>query len=118
MSNMPASPLASRLSQPARTALIVIGGAALMTLAAKVQILRNRGYALSGDEDDLKSRLQALERDVQDPAVGAREEELWSRLIVLREYSERLNKEMEKPAGAESEGLDEETQAKAKRVSC
>lgn len=38
MSNMPASPLASRLSQPARTALIVIGGAALMTLAAKVQI--------------------------------------------------------------------------------
>lgn len=38
MSNMPASRLASRLSQPARTALIVIGGAALMTLAAKVQI--------------------------------------------------------------------------------
>ncbi|KAL7812624.1 nucleoporin complex subunit 54 domain-containing protein [Trichoderma aethiopicum] len=87
-----------------------------LALAAKVQILRNRGYALSGDEDDLKSRLQALERDVQDPAVGAREEELWSRLIVLREYSERLNKEMEKPAGAEGEGLDEETQAKAKRV--
>lgn len=38
MSNMPASPLASRLSQPARTALTVVGGAALMTLAAKVQI--------------------------------------------------------------------------------
>ncbi|KAL6697499.1 nucleoporin complex subunit 54 domain-containing protein [Trichoderma pleuroticola] len=86
-----------------------------LALAAKVQILRNRGYALSGDEDDLKSRLQALERDVQDPAVGAREEELWSRLIVLRGYSERLNKEMEKPAG-ESEGLDEETQTRAKRV--
>lgn len=87
-----------------------------LALAAKVQILRNRGYALSGDEDDLKSRLQTLERDVQDPAVGAREEELWSRLIVLRGYSERLNKEMEKPAG-ESEGLDEETQTRAKRVS-
>ena len=38
MNNMPASPLASRLSQSARTALIVVGGAALMTLAAKVQI--------------------------------------------------------------------------------
>lgn len=87
-----------------------------LALAAKVQILRNRGYALSGDEDDLKSRLQTLERDVQDPAVGAREEELWSRLIVLRGYSERLNKELEKPAG-ESEGLDEETQTRAKRVS-
>lgn len=87
-----------------------------LALAAKVQILRNRGYALSGDEDDLKSRLQTLERDVQDPAVGAREEELWSRLIVLRGYSERLNKEMEKPTGAESEGLDDETQTRAKRV--
>lgn len=88
-----------------------------LALAAKVQILRNRGYALSGDEDDLKSRLQALERDVQDPAVSAREEELWSRLIVLRGYSEKLSKELEKPAGAEGEGLDEETQARAKRVS-
>lgn len=87
-----------------------------LALAAKVQILRNRGYALSGDEDDLKSRLQALERDVQDPAVSAREEELWSRLIVLRGYSEKLSKELEKPAGAEGEGLDEETQARAKRV--
>ncbi|KAK5991284.1 Nuclear pore protein NUP57 [Cladobotryum mycophilum] len=87
-----------------------------LALAARVQILRNRGYALSGDEDDLKSRLQTLERDVQDPAVGAREEELWSRLIVLRGYSERLNKELDKPAGADSEGLDEETQAKAKKV--
>lgn len=88
-----------------------------LALAAKVQILRNRGYALSGDEDDLKSRLQALERDVQDPAVSAREEELWSRLIVLRGYSEKLSQELEKPTGADGEGLDEETQTRAKRVS-
>ncbi|MBS1165355.1 MAG: hypothetical protein H6R00_1380 [Proteobacteria bacterium] len=38
MSNMPASPLASRLSRTARTALIIVGGTALMTLAAKIQI--------------------------------------------------------------------------------
>lgn len=88
-----------------------------LALAARVQILRNRGYALSGDEDDLKGRLQNLEREVQDPAVGAREEELWSRLIVLRGYSDRLNKEMDKPSGPEGEGLDSETEAKAKRVS-
>ncbi|KOS20972.1 Nucleoporin nup44 [Escovopsis weberi] len=86
-----------------------------LALAARVQILRNRGYALSGDEDELKSRLQSLEREVQDPAVGAREEELWSRLIVLRGYSERLNKEMDKSAAVDGEGLDEETQAKAKK---
>lgn len=88
-----------------------------LALAARVQVLRNRGYALSGDEDDLKNRLQGLEREVQDPALGAREEELWSRLIVLRGYSDRLNKEMDQPASAESEGLDAETEAKAKRVS-
>ncbi|KAF4509831.1 hypothetical protein G6O67_001771 [Ophiocordyceps sinensis] len=87
-----------------------------LVLAARVQVLRNRGYALSGDEDDLKNRLQSLEREVQDPALGAREEELWSRLIVLRGYSDRLNKEMDQPASAGGEGLDAETEVKAKRV--
>lgn len=38
MSNAPAWPLGHRLSQPVRTALAVVGGAALMTLSAKVQI--------------------------------------------------------------------------------
>lgn len=88
-----------------------------LALAARIQVLRNRGYALSGDEDDLSSRLQTLERDVQDPAVGAREEELWSRLIVLRGYADQLSKELDKPSGAEGESIDPEREAKAKRVS-
>lgn len=86
-----------------------------LALAARVQILRNRGYALSGDEDDLKNRLQKLEREVQDPALEAREEELWSRLIVLRGYSDRLSKELDKPS-AEGQEIDDDTQTKAKRV--
>jgi len=86
-----------------------------LALAAKVQVLRNRGYALSGDEDDLSRRLQALEREVQDPAISAREEELWSRLIVLRGYADQLSKEKDNPPGGDS-GLDPETEAKAKRV--
>ncbi|RSL49328.1 hypothetical protein CEP53_009196 [Fusarium sp. AF-6] len=87
-----------------------------LALAARVQVLRNRGYALSGDEDDLSSRLQSLEREVQDPAVGAREEELWSRLIVLRGYADQLSKEMDTPAGTEGAILDPEHEAKAKKV--
>ncbi|KAM0426199.1 hypothetical protein ACHAPT_008549 [Fusarium lateritium] len=87
-----------------------------LALAARVQVLRNRGYALSGDEDDLNSRLQTLEREVQDPAVGAREEELWSRLIVLRGYADQLNKEMDKPSGTEGGRIDPEHEAKAKKV--
>lgn len=88
-----------------------------LALAARIQVLRNRGYALSGDEDDLSSRLQTLEREVQDPAVGAREEELWSRLIVLRGYADQLSKELDKPTGSEGESIDPEREAKAKRVS-
>ncbi|KAF9766131.1 hypothetical protein IL306_001487 [Fusarium sp. DS 682] len=87
-----------------------------LALAARIQVLRNRGYALSGDEDDLSSRLQTLEREIQDPAVGAREEELWSRLIVLRGYADQLSKELDKPTGAEGESIDPEREAKAKRV--
>jgi nuclear pore complex protein Nup54 len=100
----------------ARRRQVTIGERSL-ALAAKVQVLRNRGYALSGDEDDLSARLQTLEREVQDPAVGAREEELWSKLIVLRGYADQLNREMDKPS-VEGQGLDEDTEVKAKRVSC
>lgn len=88
-----------------------------LALAARVQVLRNRGYALSGDEDDLSGRLQSLEREVMDPAVGAREEDLWSRLIILRGYADQLSLDKDKPAGGEREGLDGETEGKAKRVS-
>ncbi|PFH58507.1 hypothetical protein XA68_13592 [Ophiocordyceps unilateralis] len=91
-------------------------GERCLALAARLQVVRNRGYALSGDEDDLKNRLQSLEREVQDPALGAREEELWSRLIVLRGYSDRLNREVDQPAGSEGEALDSETYAKAKKI--
>lgn len=93
-------------------------GQRCLALAARVQVLRNRGYALSGDEDDLKTRLQNLEREVQDPALGAREEELWSKLIVLRGYSDRLKKELDSPAAADSEVMHPETEEKVKRVSC
>ena len=85
-------------------------------LAAKVQVLRNRGYALSGDEDDLRVRLKGLEASIQDPALGAREEELWSRLIVVRGYAERLTQEVNRPAAAGEEQMDEETELKAKKV--
>lgn len=88
-----------------------------LALAARVQVLRNRGYAMSGDEDDLRLKLAELERSVQDPALAAREEELWSRLIVLRDYADQLMKEANKPAFASGEGLSEETEHKTKKVS-
>jgi nuclear pore complex protein Nup54 len=85
-------------------------------LAAKVQVLRNRGYALSGDEDELRIKLMSLETSVQDPALSAREEELWMRLIRVRNYARQLNEETNKAAGQQGDVLDEETEAKAKKV--
>ena len=87
-----------------------------LALAAKVQVLRNRGYALSGDEDDLRIKLQGLERSMQDPALSAKEEELWSRLIVLRGYAEQLTREANKPLVVGDDGLPSDLEEKAKKV--
>jgi hypothetical protein len=85
-------------------------------LASRVQVLRNKGYALSGDEDALKQKLQQIDKSIQDPALSARMEELWSRLIILRGYADNLKDEINKPGLAESDGLGEEIEAKAKKV--
>lgn len=61
-------------------------------------------------------RLKGLEASIQDPALGAREEELWSRLIVVRGYAERLTQEVNRPAAGGEEQMDEETELKAKKV--
>ncbi|KAJ2893994.1 putative nucleoporin nup44 protein [Zalerion maritima] len=87
-----------------------------LALAAKVQVLRNRGYALSADEDELRLKLASLERGLGDPALNARAEELWSRLIASRQLADRLRQEMSKNGGIEGEGLGEEVEAKAKKI--
>jgi nuclear pore complex protein Nup54 len=87
-----------------------------LVLASRVQVLRNRGYALSGDEDELKQKLLKIDKSIQDPALSARLEELWSRLIILRGYADNLKDEINKPGFAENDGLGEEIEAKAKKV--
>lgn len=88
-----------------------------LALAAKVQVLRNRGYSLSGDEDDLKQKLHEIEKGMQDPALSARMEELWSRLIILRNYAEGLRSEINKRGLGETDGIGEDVEVKAKKVS-
>ena len=87
-----------------------------LALASKVQVLRNRGYSLSSDEDELKLRLEQMEKGLQDPAMSARMEELWSRLIIIRGYAENLKTDLAKQ-GQSNDGLGEEVEAKAKKVS-
>ncbi len=91
-----------------------------LALAVKVQILRNRGYVMDNAEEELKAKLESLQREVFDPSLNAREQEVWARMLGIRERAKRLKMEMEKlaPAAKDEDGiLDEETVRAAKRVS-
>jgi len=87
-----------------------------LVLATKVQILRNRGYAMNGDEEDLKIKLEKLERGVCDPGLVARSEEIWARMVGVRERARILKDEMEKQVAAIGDVLDEETARKAEKI--
>ncbi|KAG4221316.1 hypothetical protein PC116_g30208 [Phytophthora cactorum] len=88
-----------------------------LALATKVQVLRNRGYSLDKEEDELKTKLETLDRAVTDPALSARTEELWSRLLMLKGYSDSLKNEIAKRGAEVQEGIGEENEAQAKEVS-
>ncbi|KAJ8122537.1 hypothetical protein O1611_g9814 [Lasiodiplodia mahajangana] len=87
-----------------------------LALATKVQVLRNRGYTLDKEEDDLKIKLETLDQNLTDPALSARTEELWSRLLLLRGYADSLRNEIERRGNESPEGLGEEAEAKAKKI--
>ena len=91
-----------------------------LALAAKTQVLRNRGYAMDDAEEELKKKLALLERSVFDPSLNGREEEIWARMLAIREHSKRLQLEMEKAgpgaAAQADDELDEQTMKTAKKV--
>jgi len=88
-----------------------------LRLATKVQVLRNRGYALGGDEEDLRKKLQDLEKEAHDPGLGARSEEIWARMLTVQERAKVLKSEIERSGTNAPDMLDEETTKKAKKVS-
>ncbi len=90
-----------------------------LALAVKVQILRNKGYVMDNAEEELKAKLEKLERDVLDPSLDAREQEVWARMLGIRDRAKRLKSEMDKikpAAAAEEPALDEGTIRTAKQV--
>ncbi|KAI9673366.1 MAG: hypothetical protein M1829_004133 [Trizodia sp. TS-e1964] len=65
-----------------------------LILATKVQVLRNRGYAMGVEEEALKLKLIALEKAVLDPGLNGRREEIWARMVAVRERAKILQDEM------------------------
>jgi nuclear pore complex protein Nup54 len=96
-----------------------------LELAAKTQVLRNRGYAMDAAEEELKRKLMALEKGVFDPALSGRAEEIWARMVNIREKARQLQAELERagkhpsqdPESAEKTPIDEQTMKRAKKVS-
>lgn len=71
-------------------------GQRTLQLATKIQVLRNRGYALDGVEEGLRTRLLQLERNTFDPRLNGRQEEIWARMFNLRDRARFLQEETEK----------------------
>ena len=93
-----------------------------LALATKTQVLRNRGYVLDSAEEELKQKLASLEKKVFDPALSGRSEEIWARMVSVRERGKQLQYEMERHGlsmkNESEQSLDEETLKKAKKVCC
>ncbi|CAI7647933.1 unnamed protein product [Penicillium pancosmium] len=91
-----------------------------LALAAKTQILRNRGYAMDDAEEELKKKLAQLERSVFDPSLSGRAEEIWARMLAIHEHGKRLQADMERVgatmcSNGEDE-IDEHTMKTAKKI--
>jgi nuclear pore complex protein Nup54 len=91
-----------------------------LSLAAKTQVLRNRGYAMDDAEEELKKKLNQLERGIFDASIAGRAEEIWARMLAIREHSKRLTAEIERAGsganGDANESLDENVIKTAKKV--
>lgn len=109
--------VASRLTECRRRH--VVASQRTLALGAKIQILRNRGYVMDNAEEELKMKLSKLEKEIFDPSLNGREQEVWARLLGIRERAKRLQKEIDKttPAASnEGSALDEGTVQAAKKV--
>ncbi len=91
-----------------------------LQLATKVQILRNRGYAMDSAEEILKKKLTELEKSVFDPSLSGRQEEIWARMVGVRERARFLQEETDKVGRSitkgSSEAIDDELMRKTKKV--
>ncbi|KAK6004196.1 hypothetical protein QM012_009046 [Aureobasidium pullulans] len=90
-----------------------------LALAVRAQVLANRGFVLDGAEEELKKKLTSLEKAVFDPAFSGREEEIWARMVAIRERTRWLQEESEKlgrQATGENGGLDEQVIEKTKKI--
>jgi nuclear pore complex protein Nup54 len=79
-----------------------------LRLAIKCQILRNRGYALDSTEETLRRNILDLSKRIQEPSFSSREEEIWARMVALRERARWLEDEGKRVGAATAEAQKQE----------
>jgi len=94
MKDMHELEVASRITEARRKHIVFTQRC--LALATKIQILRNRGYAMDSAEEELKKKLVELEKKTFDPVLGGRQEEIWARMSGVRERARILQEETEK----------------------
>lgn len=94
-----------------------------LRLAVKVQVLRNRGYALDAAEEGLRKTLMGLEKQVFDPGFVGREDEVWARMVALRERmrwleeeGKRVQGQVEQAQSSTQGGVSEDILARARKI--
>jgi len=89
-------------------------------LAIKVQVLRSKGFVMDSTEQDLGRKLETLEKAVFEPGLASREEEIWARMVALRERTAWITRESEKlgrqVGSGEKTGISEEVLKKVKQI--
>jgi nuclear pore complex protein Nup54 len=86
--------VASRITEAKRKHIVFTQRT--LALATKVQILRNRGYVMDTQEEELRKKLVGLEKKTFDPVLGGKQEEIWARMSGVRERARILQQETEK----------------------
>ena len=91
-----------------------------LKLATNVQVLRKRGYVMDVAEEDLRNKLSELEQKASDPGLTSRQEEIWARMVGIRERTKMLQADMaragESVNSKTEDGLDEEVLRRTKKV--
>ena len=75
---------------------------------------------MDGPEEELRNKLLLLERSVLDPALNGRSEEIWARMVSVRERGRLLQQEFQKTGRGLVQGqgqvADEEIMRRVKKV--
>lgn len=75
---------------------------------------------MDGPEEELRNKFLLLERSVLDPALNGRSEEIWARMVSVRERGRLLQREFEKAGRSlsqeEGQVVDEEVMRRVKKV--